>query len=180
MSRVRISPSLPSKPRLSVSREAFLFKANMDFTEFKQQLKPYKALLGFDYGEKRLGVAVSDLMRTIATPQKIIYRRTFEQDMAEIKKIITEKEVCGIIYGLPLQMNGQEGEIAKLVRQFADKVYARTNLPFAFWDERLSSSAVESFLIKEADMSRAKRKKVLDASAAAYILQGALDILSRM
>ncbi len=152
----------------------------MDFTEFKQQLKPYKALLGFDYGEKRLGVAVSDLMRTIATPQKIIYRRTFEQDMAEIKKIITEKEVCGIIYGLPLQMNGQEGEIAKLVRQFADKVYARTNLPFAFWDERLSSSAVESFLIKEADMSRAKRKKVLDASAAAYILQGALDVLSRM
>lgn len=180
MSRVRISPSLPSKPRLSVSREAFLFKANMDFTEFKQQLKPYKALLGFDYGEKRLGVAVSDLMRTIATPQKIIYRRTFEQDMAEIKKIITEKEVCGIIYGLPLQMNGQEGEIAKLVRQFADKVYARTNLPFAFWDERLSSSAVESFLIKEADMSRAKRKKVLDASAAAYILQGALDTLNRM
>ena len=152
----------------------------MDFTEFKQQLKPYKALLGFDYGEKRLGVAVSDLMRTIATPQKIIYRRTFEQDMAEIKKIITEKEVCGIIYGLPLQMNGQEGEIAKLVRQFADKVYARTNLPFAFWDERLSSSAVESLLIKEADMSRAKRKKVLDASAAAYILQGALDVLSRM
>ncbi len=152
----------------------------MDFSNFKQQLKPYKALLGFDYGEKRLGVAVSDLMRTIATPQKIIYRRTFEQDIAEIKKIIAEKEVCGIIYGLPLQMNGQEGEIAKQVRQFADKVYAQTNLPFAFWDERLSSSAVENFLIKEADMSRAKRKKVLDASAAAYILQGALDTLSRM
>ena len=74
-------------------------------------------------------------------------------------------------------MNGQEGEIAAKVREFAAKVYEETKLPFMFWDERLSSSAVENFLLKEVDLSRSKRKKVLDASAAAYILQGALDRL---
>ena len=76
-------------------------------------------------------------------------------------------------------MNGQEGEIATKVREFAEKIYQETNLPYMFWDERLSSSAIENFLIKEVDLSRSKRKKILDASAAAYILQGALDRLSR-
>ncbi len=151
----------------------------MELKELKQQLKPYQALLGFDYGEKRLGVAVSDLMRTIATPHTIINRSDMEHDLPQIQKIITEKEIGGIIYGLPLQMDGTEGDIAKQVRAFAEKVFAATGLPYAFWDERLSSSAVESFLIKQADMSRAKRKKILDASAAAYILQGALDCLNQ-
>lgn len=152
----------------------------MELKEFKQQLKSYQALLGFDYGEKRLGVAVSDLMRTIATPHTIINRSDMEHDLAEIQQIIIKKEIGGIIYGLPLQMNGQEGDIARQVRTFAQKIYESTGLPYAFWDERLSSSAVESFLIKQADMSRAKRKKILDASAAAYILQGALDALTRL
>ncbi len=152
----------------------------MELKELKQILKPYQALLGFDFGEKRLGVAVSDLTRTIATPHKIILRRSFKQDLIEIKKIIIEKEAGAIIYGLPLQMNGIEGGIATKVRSFADKIYIDTGLPYAFWDERLSSSAVESFLIKEVDMSRAKRKKVLDAAAATYILQGALDALTKL
>ncbi len=152
----------------------------MEIKEFKQQLKPYQAIMGFDFGTKRLGVAVSDLLRTIATSYKIIERKDLESDIKEIKRIISEKEIGAIVYGLPLQMNGQEGEIALKVREFADKVYQETNLPFMFWDERLSSSAVENFLIKEVDLSRAKRKKVLDASAATYILQGALDRLSRM
>lgn len=152
----------------------------MEIKEFKQQLKPYQAIMGFDFGTKRLGVAVSDLLRTIATSYKIIERKDLESDIKEIKRIISEKEIGAIVYGLPLQMNGQEGEIALKVREFADKVYQETNLPFMFWDERLSSSAVENFLIKEVDLSRAKRKKVLDASAATYILQGALDRLSRI
>lgn len=149
----------------------------MDLKEFKQQLKPYRALLGFDYGEKRLGVAVSDLLCSIATPYKIIQRTNFKTDIAEIKKIIQDKEVGALIYGLPLQMSGEEGETAAKVRAFAEQVYAETGLPYVFWDERLSSSAVENFLIKEVDMSRAKRKKILDASAASYILQGVLDAL---
>lgn len=150
----------------------------MNITQLKPLIKPYKAILGFDYGEKRLGVAVSDLLQSIATPVTIIQRQSFAKDIAQIKNIITEKEVCAMIYGLPLQMDGSEGEIARKVREFAEKVYHATNLPYAFWDERLSSSAIEKFLIKEVDLSRNKRKKVLDASAAAYILQGALDNLN--
>ncbi len=149
----------------------------MDIQDFKKNLPAYKALLGFDYGAKRIGIAVSDLMRGIATSYKILYRSSWEKDLAEIKKIIAEKEICGFVFGLPLQMNGEEGEIAKEVRAFAEKLTTEIPLPVLFWDERLSSSAVERFLIDEIDLSRAKRKKVLDSSAAAYILQGALDAL---
>ena len=103
-----------------------------------------------------------------------------DADLAEIKKNIQEKEVGGIVYGLPLQMNGEEGQTAQEVRKFAQRLAQEINLPYYFWDERLSSSAVESVMIKEADLSRAKRKKSLDAGAAAYILQGCLDALSRI
>ena len=149
----------------------------MDIQEFKKQLKPYTAILGFDYGAKRLGVAVSDLLQNIATAHSIIFRQDWKKDVAVIKKIIEEKEVKAIVYGLPLQMNGEEGDIAKEVRTFATKLAKEIPLPYMFWDERLSSSAMEKFLIQEVDMSRAKRKEKLDASAAAYILQGALDRL---
>jgi len=149
----------------------------MDIFAFKRQLKPCRALIGFDYGAKRLGIAVSDLSRLVATSYRILQRGAWEKDVTEIKKIIAEKEVCGMVFGLPLQMNGQEGQIAGEVREFASKLVRETGLPCFFWDERLSSAAVERFLIAEADMSRGKRKKILDASAAAYILQGALDAL---
>jgi putative Holliday junction resolvase len=150
----------------------------MNIVEFKQQIPQYKALIGFDYGTKRLGVAVSDLLLTVATSYKIIYRSDLVKDIAEIKKIIKEKEIGGMVFGLPLQMNGEEGSIAAEVREFAAKLHTETGLPYFFWDERLSSSAVERFLISEVDLSRQKRKKILDASAAAYILQGALDALN--
>lgn len=149
----------------------------MDIKEFKNALKPYGALLCFDFGTKRLGVAVSDLSRMIATSYKMIERKDFKKDVEEIKKIILEKEVCGLVYGLPRQMDGQEGQTAEQTRQFALKLSEYIDLPYIFWDERLSSSAVESFLIKEVDLSRKKRKQILDASAASYILQGALDAL---
>lgn len=145
--------------------------------QFKQQLKKYRAIIGFDYGSKRLGIAVSDLMLTVATPYMILQRSDFEKDIITIEKIIKEKEIGAIVYGLPLQMNGEEGIIAAEVRHFAEKINQELNLPYFFWDERLSSSAVENFLIKEVDLSRAKRKKVLDSSAASYILQGVLDAL---
>lgn len=134
--------------------------------------------MGFDYGSKRLGVAVSDLLLMVATPYSIIQRCSFEKDIAEIQKIIKEKEVGALVFGLPLQMNGEEGEIAQEVRKFAAKLGQVVPLPIFFWDERLSSSAMENFLIKEVDMSRGKRKKTLDSSAAGYILQGVLDALS--
>ena len=151
----------------------------MEIKDFKQQLKPYQALIGFDYGSKRLGVAVSDLMRMIATSHSIIQRSSFDKDVQAIQKIISEREIGGIVYGLPLQMNGEEGETAAEVRKFAEKLSKIIDLPYTFWDERLSSRAMENFLIKEVDMSRKRRKEVLDSSSASFILQGFLDALSR-
>lgn len=149
----------------------------MELSEFKTLLKPHTAVLGFDYGEKRLGIAVSDLLWMVATPGKTIFRTNLKQDIAAIRQIVDEREIGAFVYGLPLQMNGQEGETAAAVHRFAAEVYKRIPLPYTFWDERLSSRAMENFLIKEADMSRAKRKQVLDSSSAAYILQGLLDWL---
>ncbi len=147
----------------------------MNIKEFKSHLPPQKAILGIDFGTKRMGLAVSDLSCTIATSYKILYRKTLEKDLLELKTIIEEKEIGAIAMGLPLQMNGEEGEIAAEVRKFTVVLEENFSLPILLWDERLSSSAVESFLIKEVDLSRKKRAKVLDASAAAYILQGVLD-----
>ena len=149
----------------------------MNIKEFKTGLPVRKAVLGIDYGSKRMGLAVSDLSCTIATPYKILYRREISADMAELRKIMAEKEIGAVGMGLPLQMNGEEGEIAAEVRKFAAILEENFKFPVLLWDERLSSSAMENFLIKEADLSRKKRAKVLDASAAAYILQGALDAL---
>ena len=149
----------------------------MEIKDFKAKIKPYKALLAFDYGEKRLGLAVSDLLLMTANPLTIIYRSELKKDIEQIKKIVAEKEVGGLVFGLPLQMDGSEGNTAEEVRKFAKIVEKEIDLPQLFWDERLSSRAVESFLIKEMDMSRAKRKQVLDSSAAGYILQGVLDAL---
>lgn len=149
----------------------------MNTKEFKQILPSRKAILGIDYGSKRMGIAVSDLSCTIATSHKIIHRTNIEKDLTELKKIILEKEIGGIVMGLPLQMNGAEGKIAAEVRKFAEVLAEEIGLPILLWDERLSSSAMENFLIKEVDLSRKKRAKVLDATAAAYILQGALDAL---
>ena len=151
----------------------------MELSEFKKSVARHRAILGFDYGSKRLGAAVSDLLMMSANAYKIIQRKSLDEDVREIKKIIEEKEVGGLVFGLPKQMNGDEGDIAKEVREYAQKISDATGLPCAFWDERLSSSAVESFLIKEVDLSRKRRKEVLDASAASFILQGFLDALSR-
>ena len=149
----------------------------MNIKDLKSQLQPHRALLAFDYGEKRLGLAVSDLLLMTANPLPIINRKSFEQDLAQIKKVVEEKEVGALVYGLPLQMDGTEGITAAAAREFAAKIAEQIPLPYLFWDERLSSKAVETFLIKEVDMSRAKRKQILDSSAASYILQGVLDAL---
>ena len=98
----------------------------MDIQEFKAQLKPYQAIIGFDYGSKRLGIAVSDLLRMTATPYKILQRTNLDTDIQEIKNIIREKEVGAMVFGLPLQMNGEEGDIAGEVRAFAAKLQEAT------------------------------------------------------
>lgn len=142
--------------------------------EFKAQLKPMTQIIGIDYGVKRIGVAVSDLMRMTATPLKIV------ANMAELQKLIAEREVGGFVIGLPRLMNGQEGEQAATTRVWVAKLKERIDLPVLFWDERLSSKAVTRIFVEQADLSRKRQKEITDKVAAAYILQNALDLLANI
>ena len=141
-------------------------------------LRPGQRLLGLDVGTKTIGVALSDTGRAIASPYSTIRRRKFAQDAEALAEIIAANDVGGAIIGLPVNMNGSEGPRCQSVRQFAANLGAKLALDVAFWDERLSTVAATRTLI-EADMSRQRRADVIDKVAAAYILQGALDFLSR-
>ena len=133
-------------------------------------------LLGLDLGTKTIGVAVSDGIRLAATPLETIRRVTFTKDAERLLALIADNVATGIVLGLPLNMDGSEGPRAQSTRAFARNLAKKTELPIVFWDERLSTVAVTRTLI-EADMSRAKRSKVVDKLAAGYILQGVLDRL---
>jgi len=150
----------------------------MDLQEFITHIKTGCELIGLDIGTATIGVAVSDTSHFIATPQKTIFRTSFKKDMEELSRLLTDRTPCGIVSGLPLQPNGEEGQQAQYTRKTAEKIAEQLNLPLYFQDERFSSKIMESVMIKEADLSRKKRKKVLDSSAAAYILQSFLDILA--
>jgi len=133
-------------------------------------------LLGLDLGSKTIGVAISDAMRFSATPITTIKRGKFKNDAQTIIELINNNNLKGIVLGLPLNMDGSEGPRVQSSRAFARNLSALIDIPIAFWDERLSTSAVTKTLI-EADVSRAKRAQVVDKLAASYILQGALDRL---
>lgn len=133
--------------------------------------------LGFDVGEKSIGLALSDTNRTIATPFQTLHRTQWRKDGETLLKIMQDYKVVGIILGFPLNMNGSEGPRCQSVRQFASNLLSLIDIPICLWDERLSTMAVTRTLL-EADLSRAKRKKVVDKMAAAYILQGFLDAFS--
>ena len=138
---------------------------------------PMGALVGLDLGTKTIGVAVSDGMRTIATPLTTIKRKKFTLDADALSEIIKERQLKGIILGLPRNMDGTEGPRAQSTRAFARNLAQVIDLPMAFWDERLSTVAAERTLL-EADTSRKRRAEVIDHVAASYILQGALDRIS--
>ncbi len=135
-------------------------------------------LLGLDTGKKRIGLAISDPGLTVASPVGTIKRTKFAADLEALRAAIAEHGVGGLVLGLPVNMDGSEGPRCQSVRQFAQNLEdAGLDLPMAFWDERLSSAAVERFLVEEADMTRQRRGAVVDKMAAAYILQGALDAI---
>ena len=134
--------------------------------------------MGLDLGTTPIGVATSDLTRQIATPVTTINRTKFTPDAAELLAIAAREHVGVIVLGLPINMDGSEGPRAQATRAFARNLARLTSLAIVFWDERLSTAAVERMLI-QADASRAKRGKVIDKLAAAYILQAALDALRR-
>ena len=138
---------------------------------------PPGPLLGLDLGTKTIGVAISTPARTLATPVTTIKRTKFSADAEALLTLARERDVVGLIIGLPLNMDGSEGPRAQSARAFARNLTRLSPLPAAFWDERLSTAASERELIA-LDTSRAKRAEVIDQMAASYILQGALDRLA--
>ena len=147
-------------------------------SELIKYLPKKSRLLGLDVGRKTIGLAVSDSDMKIATTVGTIRRSKFTKDVKNLDAIITERQVNGLVLGLPISMDGNEGPASQSVRQFAINLDNILEIGITFWDERLSTSAVERLLIKEADLSRNRRSEIIDKMAAAYILQGALDSLS--
>ena len=145
--------------------------------DLNDHLPPNRRLLGLDIGEKTVGLALSDLGRTIATPMETLILKKFSRTATQLLDICVEHDVAALIIGLPVNMDGTEGPRCQSVRQFGRNLEAHFDMGMAFWDERLSTVAVTKTMI-EADMSSAKRAENVDKLAAAYILQGALDFMS--
>ena len=145
-----------------------------DIADFAAALPPGAALAGLDYGDRTIGVAVSDRQLSVATPLTTIRRRTFTTDAAALLQIVDERGIGGLVLGLPFNMDGTEGPRCQSTRAFARNLSRLTELPIGFWDERLSTVAAERALL-EADTSRKRRAEVIDHVAAGYILQGVLD-----
>lgn len=147
--------------------------------EFADALPPMTALAGLDLGTKTIGVAVSDSFRSVATPLETVKRKKFTLDAARLQEIIADRQIGGIVLGLPRNMDGSEGPRAQSTRAFARNFAQLAALPIVFWDERLSTVAAERALL-EADTTRKRRAEVIDHVAASYILQGALDRLTHL
>ena len=136
-------------------------------------------VMGLDLGTKTIGLALSDVSRTIATPLQTIRRHKFTEDIKILLKLAEEHNVSALVIGLPINLDSSEGPRAQATRAFARNLAGHTDLPLVFWDERLSTVAVERTLL-EADASRKRRAEVIDKMAAGYILQGALDRLANI
>jgi putative holliday junction resolvase len=174
--RGRAKPALP-KPARMLS-EAMVAPI-LPLTDAVTLWPPRGALIGLDLGTKTIGVAVSDPDRRLATGVETIRRTAFTADAARLLSLARERNAVGYVLGLPINMDGSEGPRAQSTRAFARNFARLTDLALGLWDERLSTAAVERELIA-ADVSRAKRAKVIDQHAAIFILQGALDRLTRL
>ena len=152
--------------------------AVVDILDLPAALPAMTPLMGLDLGEKTIGVAVSDATRMIATPLELIRKTKFTEDAARLFKLMDGRKSVGLVIGLPVNMDGTEGPRCQSSRAFGRNLLRlRPELAIAYWDERLSSAAVNRMLIGEADLTRARRADLVDKAAAAYILQGALDRL---
>lgn len=149
---------------------------HQDMDDFKAALPKTGRLLGFDLGTKTIGLALSDPGRAIASPLKTLKKAKFSKDIEAIKALVAEYAIQGLVIGLPINLDGSHGPRAQATRAFARNLEGHMSLPILFWDERLSTAAVNRTLI-DADRSRARRSELVDKMAASYILQGALDRL---
>ena len=150
--------------------------ALLDLSQFIAALPPQGAVMGLDPGEKRIGVAVSDVGRLIASSLDTVARKKFSLDAEQIFKLFDGRTCAGFIVGLPLNMDGSSGPSAQAARAFTRNLLGVRDVPLLLWDERLSTAAVTRTLI-EGDASRRRRGEVVDKMAAAYMLQGALDAM---
>ena len=164
---------------LAPGRPAGLWEgmAILDPLSLRSALAPGRRILGLDLGDKTIGLALSDSTLTVATPQETIRRTRFTADAEALERFIAAREVGALVIGLPINMDGSEGPRWQSVRQFAANLLIRGDIPIAFWDERLSTAAVERFMVSEADISRKRRAELVDKLTAAYILQSALEAM---
>ena len=151
----------------------------LSLQDLAARLPRHSRLMGLDLGTRTIGLALSDLARSIASPLSTIRRKKFTADCEALLALAREHEVGGFIVGLPVNMDGSEGPRAQATRAFVRNLAQKTDIPVSYWDERLSTAAVTRTLL-EADASRARRAELVDKLAAAYILQGALDRLARL
>ena len=150
-----------------------------DIVSFQPVLPATGPLMGLDLGTRTIGVALSDGLRRVASPIETIRRKKFGVDAAALTAIVTDRDVVGVVLGLPFNMDGTEGPRCQATRAFARNFSDLTDLPITFWDERLSTVAAERALL-EADTSRRRRAEVIDHVAASFILQGFLDRLAHL
>jgi putative Holliday junction resolvase len=149
--------------------------ALFNMAELRSRLRRGQRLIGIDPGTRRIGVALSDVELRLASPYGTLRRRKLKENAAEIAAIAAKEGAGGLVVGWPLSMDGTVGPAAQGARDWAGALSEATGLPAALWDERLSSVAVNRFLIEEADLSRARRAAAVDRMAAAWMLQAALD-----
>ena len=145
--------------------------------EFKKKHLDKCRLIGLDLGSKRIGVSICDEKQLIATPLKTITRNTLNELIVELKVIIDENNIKGIIIGNPLNMDGSSGRSAQSVKDTSQKIQENINIPICLWDERLSTVGAFN-LSSQLDINVSKREKKIDENAAAFILQGAIDFLN--
>ena len=145
--------------------------------EFKKKHSDKCRLIGLDLGSKRIGVSICDEKQLIATPLKTINRNTLNEVIDELKIIIKENNIKGIIIGNPLNMDGSSGKSAQSVKDTSQKIEENINIPICLWDERLSTVGAFN-LSSQLDINVSKREKKIDENAAAFILQGAIDFLN--
>jgi putative Holliday junction resolvase len=146
-----------------------------NMTDLRARLAPGERLLGLDPGSRAIGVALSDTLLLLASPYATLARGKLAANAAAISRIARKEGAAGLVVGLPLDLDGTTGPAAQAARDWTHALSDATTLPATLWDERLSSAAVNRFLIQEADMTRKRRAEIVDKLAAAYILQAALD-----
>ena len=150
----------------------------LDIKDFKKKLDKKSRLMGIDTGKKRICIAISDENKAVATPYKVLTKYDYSTFVEEIKKIIADNDIKGVVVGNPINMDGTSSESSQSAKDMAINLSKNISEPITMWDERLSSHGAFN-LISNLDINTSKKLKKLDQNAASFILQGALDYLKK-